>query len=325
MISPTESETLTSEMTSQSLRLPVTLQRLPRWTFWATRGSLAVLDQGLIAASNFVIGILLARWLLPGQYGSYALAFSVFLLLSFSSQALLLEPQQVFGPSDYADSKREYLGALLWVHSGLALAIVIILGITAWLMHALALPDGLPQALAGVTFAAPCVLLLWLARGACYVRMSPQRAVAGAAMYCAVVFLSLTLVYRLKLLSPFSAFVVMGLAALTSSVALLVRLQPVLRLEANGPGRRLLLQRHWKYGRLILVSLVLSWLTPEIFYPLVGSFSGMAAAGALKVLMNFSLPLLQTFAALSMFLLPYASRIYHENGVTALTRFAQRK
>ena len=59
-----------------------------------------MLDQGLISGSNFVIGVLLARWLLPAQYGAYALAFSVFLLVSFLHQALLTEPQRVFGPSD---------------------------------------------------------------------------------------------------------------------------------------------------------------------------------------------------------------------------------
>lgn len=310
-----------AEITAQPLQSAVALNRLPRLVFWATRGSLAVLDQGLVAISNFGVGIFLARWLSPGAYGSYALAFSIFLLLSMIFQALILEPQQVFGPSDYGDSKREYLGLLLWIHSRLALAIVVALGISAWLMHALAAPDGLPQALAGVTFAAPCVLLLWLARGACYVRLSPQSAVAGAGTYCVVLFVSLTFVYWVGLLSPFSAFIVIGLAALTSSIVLLVRLRPVLRMKANGPSRRLILQQHWKYGRFILVSLVLSWLTTEIFYPLLGTFSGMAAVGALKVLLNFSLPLLQSFAALSMIVLPYASREYHENGITALSAF----
>ena len=79
------------------------LANFSRWTLWITKGSLAVLDQGLISGSNFLIGILLARWLLPAQYGAYGLAFEIFLLLSFFHQALLIEPQRVFGPSDYPD------------------------------------------------------------------------------------------------------------------------------------------------------------------------------------------------------------------------------
>src|ERR1019366_3825617 len=60
---------------------------------WAGKGSLALLDQGLISGSNFLIGILLARWLVPEQYGAFSLAFSVFLLLSYVYHSLLSEPQ----------------------------------------------------------------------------------------------------------------------------------------------------------------------------------------------------------------------------------------
>ena len=45
---------------------------------------------------NFLIGVLLGRWLLPEQYGAYALAFAVFLLLSYLHQALLCEPPESF-------------------------------------------------------------------------------------------------------------------------------------------------------------------------------------------------------------------------------------
>lgn len=302
----------------------VKLGRFSSWMFWATRGSLALLDQGLIAASNFVIAILLARWLLPQQYGSYALAFATFLLLSFFHQAILLEPQRIFGATDYADRQREYLGILLRIHLGLAFVIFLGLGISAWLIHALARSDSLPGALAGVTFAAPCILLLWLARGAFYVRISPQNAVMGAAIYCAVVFVSLFVLCRLKSLSPFSAFLIIGLAALSSSAVLLVRLKPAFTIGGGDPSCRVTFQQHWHYGRWVLLSSVLSWLTADIYFPLVGSFSGMAAAGDLKALLNFSLPIAQTLNALCVFVLPYAARAYQQSGVTALTRLTWR-
>jgi hypothetical protein len=83
---------------------------------WATKGGLAIVDQGLISGSNFLLGILLARWLMPEQYGAYALAFSAFLLLSFLYHSLLLEPMAVFSGSTYHRSLRGYLGALVWIH-----------------------------------------------------------------------------------------------------------------------------------------------------------------------------------------------------------------
>ena len=87
-----------------------------------------MVDQGLISGSNFLIGVLLARWLAPPQFGAYAVAFSLFLSVAMVHQALLLEPQRVFGPSLYQDKHREYLGILLCFHAAMALFISLILG-----------------------------------------------------------------------------------------------------------------------------------------------------------------------------------------------------
>jgi O-antigen/teichoic acid export membrane protein len=282
------------------------------------------LDQGLIATSNFAMGILLARWLLPQQYGSYALAFSIFLLMSLVYQALVLEPQRVFGPTDHADNEREYLGVLVWVHSGLVLAISIVLGISAWALEVWMRPNSLPGTLTGLTLAAPCVLLLWLARGAFYIRMLPQRAVTGAAVYCLVFLGSLALIFKSGLLSPFSAFLVMGLAAAISSTVLLVQLRPTLSVWSVRARFRPVFKEHWTYGRWILVSSLLSWLTGDIYYLFVSSFSGMEAAGRLKALLNFTLPVAQALNALSVFVIPYASRVHRDTGASALSSITWR-
>jgi O-antigen/teichoic acid export membrane protein len=292
--------------------------KLSRWRLWTTKGSLAILDQGLISGSNFLIGILLGRWLLPAQYGAYGLAFEIFLLLSFFHQALLLEPQRVFGPSDYPDRLQEYLGALLWLHAGLAVVVFFVLGISCWLLHELTRPDNLSGALAGITIAAPCILLLWLARNACYVKISPKGAAAGAALYCAIVLSGLLLLQRFKLVSPFFAFLLMGFAALASSAVLLIRLKPTLNLRTSRQMWRKVGEQHWEYGRWVLASLGLSAISGGIYYPLVSGFFGLATAGELKALLNFSLPIAQTLTALSMFFLPYASRVYQENGLISL-------
>ena len=36
---------------------------LKGWMPWVGKGSLAILDQGLFASSNFLVNVLLARWL----------------------------------------------------------------------------------------------------------------------------------------------------------------------------------------------------------------------------------------------------------------------
>ena len=77
-----------------------TVQR-PTKAGWASKGVLALTDQGLIAASNFLVALLLARQVPRAEYGAYALAFEVFLLMVVVYSAFILEPMSVFGPSQY--------------------------------------------------------------------------------------------------------------------------------------------------------------------------------------------------------------------------------
>ena len=66
--------------------------------------------------TNFVVNILLARWLTPAEYGAFALAYSVFVLLGVFHIAILIEPMLVFGPGRYRERFPEYLGILLRGH-----------------------------------------------------------------------------------------------------------------------------------------------------------------------------------------------------------------
>src|SRR5438874_3028311 len=125
----------------------------------AGKGILAITDQGLIATSNYLIGVLLARQLRAEDYGAWALAFEIFLLLSILYSSFVLEPMSVFGPSDYKECVPEYLGTLLRLHGWVAAITVFVLSTTAWLMHALFGADSLAKATAGVAVGGPCVLL----------------------------------------------------------------------------------------------------------------------------------------------------------------------
>jgi O-antigen/teichoic acid export membrane protein len=52
-----------------------------------------------------------------------------------------------------------------------------------------------------------------------------------------------------------------------------------------------------------------------MYYPLVSYFGGMAQAGQLRALMNLSLPMEQSYTALSILFLPYSARICREKGI----------
>jgi O-antigen/teichoic acid export membrane protein len=286
---------------------------LARLIPWVSKGGFAILDQGLISGSNFLVSILLARWLLPEQYGAYAVAFGVMVLLSLVYQSLVLEPMAVFGGSLYQDCLRGYLRSLLWIHVSISSAIIVICGASALisdLLHAKVLAG----ALAGVTVASPCILVFWLARRSFYLELSPGKAASGAFVYSSLAIGALYLLYKYSLLSPFTAFLLMSVGALATGAYLWTLLRAGLPRTSFAPSIREVWPKHWAYGRWALASCVAGWIPAYVYYPLLSSFGSMAQSGQLKALMNFTLPMEQTKAALSMLLLPYAAGVLRRQG-----------
>jgi O-antigen/teichoic acid export membrane protein len=294
------------------------------WLSWGSKGVLTLADQGLIGGSNFLIGILLARQLLPEQYGAYALVFEIFMVLSIIYACLILEPMLVFGSAVYRDNFRQYFGVLLWMHLAIVLAVALLLAGSAWVAYELGRSPSLSRALTGAMLAAPCVFLFWLVRRAFYVKLDPQTAVIGGVFYCAVQIGGTLIFYKLRLLSPLVAFLLMAAGALIAGIMLLARLKPSMELKPTGPTLLEVSRRNWGYGRWALACAVASWFCGNIFYVLLSSFRGLADTGALKALLNLASPPGQVFAALSMLTLPYAARSHQQSGVSGVERLSRR-
>lgn len=279
---------------------------------WSPRGALALVDQGLISGANFILGIVLARHLAPDQYGAYALAFQVFLFLSVAYAALVLEPLSVFGSSVYRNSNRSYLGVLLRIHAVIAATIFLGLGACAWLLEVFSPSGSLAPALIGVAIASPCMLLFSLARRGFYVKLSPLQAALGAFGYSVVVLGGLLLTFYQSSISPLVAFLLIAAGAGITAPMMLGRLGFSVKPRLAGIRLREVVRRHWGYGRWALGSAVAIWFSTAIYYPILGSFHGLAETGALQALSNFSSPIAQAFAAMSLLSLPYAAGVHHQ-------------
>jgi len=231
---------------------------------WGAKGGLAILEYGLIAGSNFILGFLLARWMTPEQYGAYGLGFSIFLLLSFLYQALLLEPMSVYGGSNFRENLRGYMRTSLKMHNAISVAIFVVFAIAAAVTYATGKSPALAGALAGLTVAAPCIFLFWLGRRGFYLKISPGPAAVGAALYFVLVVGGVFVINRLHILSSFTAFLLMGGAAAVCGVALLTALRKVLAPSLQVPELRETWKKHWTYGRWALASSMFSFMSGNV-------------------------------------------------------------
>lgn len=275
----------------------------------------------MFAGSNFALNIMLARWLTPQEYGAFSTAFAVFLLVGGIHTATLTEPMLVFGPGKYKDHHSRYLGALIYGHLGFA-----VLGSIALLLAALGFAlwgaTSLSTVLLALALAEPFILLLWLLRRACYVRLEPHLAVSGGAWYMLLMLAGAYVVYRFGWLSTATALGVMAISSLAVSLWLAVRLGVKRPSLQKGELARDSLNNHWSYGRWSVANKGLSWVPHNIFYLLLPIWGGLEASASFKALMNLLMPMLQANSALSVLLLPTLVRAREHSSFGSSVRLA---
>ena len=263
-------------------------------------GAFAVLDQVLFAGASFSINILLARWLPPVEYGAFALAFFVFLLLGALHTAVLTEPMLVFGASVYRGRTRAYLGRHVGLHVLTSIATGGVLALAAlgvWLAG-----SGAWRSLLALAVAAPFVLLLWLLRRAFYMELTPRGAVAGDAVYFAGTLAGLYVLHTTGHLNAERGVLAMGLGAAAGCVVMLVALRPDLR--GGDIGWRELGLRHWEYGRWSALAQGLFWASGQILIMLIPLVLGLRELAAVAAAGNLFRPLNPLFQSLQTVMLP---------------------
>jgi O-antigen/teichoic acid export membrane protein len=284
---------------------------------WLTKGSLAIADQGIFAVSNFLLNVLLARWLTPADYGAFALAYSVFLSLLLIHNALLTTPMLVFGQGKYRERFPEYLGILLRGHLALLLPGSALLVAAAFLLGKVYSPV-VERAFLALAVAAPFILLLWLLRRAFYARLEPAWAAASGVVYFVILVAGTAALHSAGLLTPSTGFLSMAAASLITSVLLLARLRPVL--ASDSTTIRAVAADHWSYGRWVAAGAGPNWVTDNIYFIVLPAWLGLAQAGALKALLNLAQPASQSISALGVLLMPILVRDRETRGLGGMAR-----
>lgn len=287
-------------------------------TFGLNAG-ISVADQAFISGAGFVLHIALARWLVPSEYGIFAIVFSFFLFLSGFQNALILEPMSVLASTHNHEELKDYIIHSIWLHFFLSIGLSILLllsGFGVLLVHS---PMGKP--FIGLAFAAPLILLFWLLRRACYLDGRPYLAMHGSLFYSLLLFAELWAIQEFEAVSPLTAILALGLSSATASIVLICLLGINLKTLLRGCSRSALaslFSKHWRYGKWVVGSSFVHWAGTAGYVPLIGSLVGFAEAGALRAIQNLILPLQQILAGLANLWLPLNAKLVIEQGKQSL-------
>jgi O-antigen/teichoic acid export membrane protein len=291
---------------------------------WGARGTLSILDQGLLSGSNFLGFLLLGRWLEPGAYGAFVVATSTFLFLTGFQNALILEPMTVIGPSRFTDRLGPYCWASFRANFQVVVGMLVILlgaSVTFGLTS-----TSLGMAFLGVSIASPFVLMSWVLRRMAYLVGRPGRAAFGSSTYALCLCGALIAAYRLEWLTPFNAFLIMaaGAAAMSLSYAFLYRNLFDAPKSEEPVTVRDIGRAHWDYGRWATGVAIVGCLIYSMYNPFVGAIAGLAIVGGYKACENVFQPFFQSLNALSSLVTPWYARKLVEGDLAAVRKKAVR-
>ena len=271
---------------------------------WLGRASWALLDQGLFSASNFLLQIFLARYLIGGEsaYGAFSVAFTWFLLVGTFHTSLLVEPMLVFGPSKFAQRLGSYLGVLAagnFMLSAVGAVFMSMVGVIYWITA----HEDIAIACWSLAGASPFIFFLWLMRRACYVRLSPKVAAIVGIGYMALMVGGLGAMYLTDLISTVKAMIVMGVSCLIAATVLAIKER--VRWEGlDSPIFTETTLRHLRFGRWAAASGLVMFIPGQVYYWLLPLFVDVGEAGVLRAMNNIFLPVIMANAALVGLILP---------------------
>ena len=282
---------------------------------WGIKGSWSVLDQAVFSAANFILSILLARWLLPSHYGVFSLAFAVYQFGYQAHNALIVEPMSVLGPARMSHRLRDYLRDQIKLHfvicffAGLTFCII---GLIVFVFNQI-----LGRVLIIMGLVLSFLLLPLLMRRGFYLLQKPEFALLGSALYAIFLFGELWIVKVFINASVYAAFPMIGLASLVSGLYLYRQIPPKQSASISFVATW---ANNWEYGKWLVYSSLLIALAAQAQAFAVGAFLGLSDAGAFRALQNFVQPIILFFAAISAFLLPSLSNDFGRGNIAGLRR-----
>lgn len=242
----------------------------------------ALIDQALVSGTNFLVGILLVRYLGIEQYGQFVLAWMIVQFVMSVQNALIVSPMLSIAPKLADGERTEYLSATIVLQVVLAL-------VCATLATGLAL---LPMSLKpgwltpGVMIPlAACLVLVQLQD---YVRRNLFcRRASRQAFYVDLLAYGVQIPLVFVVIKAYPAFenaLIVIVLAMLISLAVGWRwlgLTPV----ADGKAISAAI-RHWRSSKWLLGSAVLQWVSGNYFLVIAAAVLGPAAVGAIRAAQN---------------------------------------
>jgi O-antigen/teichoic acid export membrane protein len=282
------------------------------------RALITTIDQSFASASNFAVGIVVARVSGPAGLGAYSVAYTLWLAMSAGHRAAITDPMSIENDARHDDANAR-------LQAGLAAELTFGAAIAA-LVAAISLPlviwGARPVGIALLTLApfVPFLLAQDYWRWVGFMQARPDRALLNDTLFNGIQAASLTVLILSGLRSPSVAIVAWGVGAVAGAIFGLKQFSVVPSLR----GGVAMVGSRWPMSKWLVASGAAGWGGSQAYPLLAGPAVGDAGLGGLRAAQSLisgpSLVLLQAGGSIG---LPEASRAFEKDGWVGLQRVAR--
>ena len=293
-------------------RLQKNFPRLKKWIF---QTGFAVGDQAVFSGSNFLLSIVLGRWLSPEEFGRYALGFSFLVVFFQLYVSFLLDPMAVIGQLHYRGKLRAFFAAHLKSHFLITSSTCVIL-----LIFMLLLGPNSPfqKVVIAIGIGLPALLLPWYFRRMFVILGKPGNSFGGSLVYGFTLLILTYLLYEWKFITSQSAIFAMVIASIISSLYFSLTYKIYDYKLLNEPFMVLLI-RKWEIGKWLVFSGIFISFASQIQVWLAGAYFGLASSGIMRAFQVITQPVMLVITALTALVVPILTldfsaanyRLYH--------------
>jgi O-antigen/teichoic acid export membrane protein len=187
-----------------------------------------------------------------------------------------------------------------WPLSAALSGLLLLIGAAVWSLGSAVLGT----AFAGAALSASGMMFLQFARRTCYLCSNLRPAATGSAIYLLLTPLSAFALSGVDLLSPFTAYLLMGFASFAIGACLLYRQGIPVAGGNNLLSLWAVARDHWDYGRWVIASTLAAWVPGNLYSVVLPVIVGLEAAGVLAAFMLFIRPVMTVAQPLALMMVP---------------------
>jgi O-antigen/teichoic acid export membrane protein len=262
------------------------------------------LDQGLVSGVNFLMGIMLTRFLGISNYGLFALGWILVLVMSSIQQAVIIAPMYKLFPEKKQIS--EYLRGLLGIQIYFSLFAVLI----SFIAIKVGVLFNASWDIPGIGFLLPAIVGLYclhdfLRRRNFTLNLSESTLKMDMITYG----LQIPMVYALHHFELLSLTTVLWVWFILLILGILVALRPK-DISFGKYGISQIIVEHWAYSKHLFWTAILQWCSGNFFILVAGASLGTSAVGIIRIAQNIVGVLHVLFLALENLIPIQAAKVY---------------